>query len=610
MDLTFTEFPLDTESRYRAFLDFLPDPVFVFNLDHTVQYLNPAFAKVFGWTLEEVRGKRIPFVPEHEKERTRQEIRRFFEKGILYGFETQRLTKDGRLLDIVIDGAIFFDASGHPAGQVITLRDITEKKKAERINNALFRIASSLSQYRKLDDRLIFVMNEIQDLLNVENSSVILADEVRGEFYFRVATHYKRLEEIRFPIDKGVAGKVYRSLEPMIINDYYNSPYFFPEVDKQSGYVTRNMLDVPLRTAERTIGVLCAVNKRDRNFDASDADLLTAIASTVAYSIENAIVNEELKQSLAELQTLSQAKERVIHHLSHELKTPVSVLSASIGILKERLTPEPQPGIHRILDRSRRNLDRLLDMQYEIEDILRKKHFETRRMMQALLEVCRDGLESFADTCGANEALIGCIQQRIDDVFDLAEEPSIEIALAPFVEATIDAIRPQFAHRTCRVDLGLQPAGAVMLPPSVLRKIVIGLVRNAVENTPDGGLIRVETVSGHAGPELVVTDYGIGIPLENQKLLFEGQWVAPETMSYATRNPFDFMAGGRGFDLLRMKIFSERYHFDLQLRSNRCTYIPSITDLCPGSIAACRFCSGVESCIQSGGTTARVAFMW
>ncbi|MEW6260698.1 MAG: PAS domain S-box protein [Thermodesulfobacteriota bacterium] len=610
MDLTFSEYPLNTEGRYRAFLDFLPDPVFVFNLDHTVQYLNPAFEKVFGWTLEEVRGKRIPFVPEHEKERTRQEIRRFFENGVLYGFETQRLTKDGRLLDIVIDGAIFFDASGHPAGQVITLRDITEKKKAERINNALFRIASSLSQYRKLDDRLIFVMNEIQGLLNVENSSVILADEVRGEFYFRITTQYKRLEEIRFPIDKGVAAKVYRSLKPMIINDYYNSPYFFPEVDRQSGYITRNMLDVPLRTAERTIGVLCAVNKRDRNFDTTDADLLTAIASTVAYSIENAIVNEDLKQSLAELQTLSQAKERVIHHLSHELKTPVSVLSASIGILKERLTPEPQPGIHRILDRSRRNLERLLAMQYEIEDILRKKHFETRRMMQTLLEVCRDGIETAADSCGAGENLIACMQHWIDDVFDRGDEPAIEIALAPFAQATIDALRPLFAHRFCRVELALQPAGSVMIPPSVLQKIITGLVRNAVENTPDGGLIRVETVSGPTGPELIITDYGIGIPAESQKLLFEGQWVAPETMSYATRNPFDFMAGGRGFDLLRMKIFSERYHFDLQLRSNRCKFIPAATDRCPGSISACRFCSGVEDCIQSGGTTARVAFMW
>jgi PAS domain S-box-containing protein len=58
------------EQRYRAFLEFLPDPVFVFNLDNTVYYLNPAFEKVFGWTLKELEGKIIPFVPEDSKEDT------------------------------------------------------------------------------------------------------------------------------------------------------------------------------------------------------------------------------------------------------------------------------------------------------------------------------------------------------------------------------------------------------------------------------------------------------------------------------------------------------------------------------------------------------------
>ena len=59
------------EQRYRAFLEFLPDPVFVFNMDNTVFYLNPAFEKVFGWSLEELKGKIIPFVPENLKEETR-----------------------------------------------------------------------------------------------------------------------------------------------------------------------------------------------------------------------------------------------------------------------------------------------------------------------------------------------------------------------------------------------------------------------------------------------------------------------------------------------------------------------------------------------------------
>ena len=103
------------EQRYRAFLSFLPIPVFVFNLDNTVSYLNPAFERVFGWRLNEVEGKKIPFVPDNFKQQTIEGIRRLHKNKVLRGFETKRLTKDGQLLDIIVDGAIFYDEQNQPA---------------------------------------------------------------------------------------------------------------------------------------------------------------------------------------------------------------------------------------------------------------------------------------------------------------------------------------------------------------------------------------------------------------------------------------------------------------------------------------------------------------
>ncbi len=85
------------ELRYQAFLEFLPEPVFVFKMDSTVSYLNPAFERVFGWTFKELEGKRIPFVPDDLKVETRKDVQRFFKEGILHNHETKRLTKDGRL---------------------------------------------------------------------------------------------------------------------------------------------------------------------------------------------------------------------------------------------------------------------------------------------------------------------------------------------------------------------------------------------------------------------------------------------------------------------------------------------------------------------------------
>jgi signal transduction histidine kinase len=107
---------------------------------------------------------------------------------------------------------------------------------------------------------------------------------------------------------------------------------------------------------------------------------------------------------------------------------------------------------------------------------------------------------------------------------------------------------------------------------------------------------------------LVVSDQGIGITEENQGRIFEGFFTTQETMSYSSRRPFDFNAGGKGADLLRMKIFAERYHFRIEMNSTRCRHIPRDSDICPGRISQCGFCTRPEDCRGSGGTTFTVFF--
>jgi PAS domain S-box-containing protein len=606
---------LSAEQRYHAFLEFLPDPVFVFNLDNTVSYLNPAFEKVFGWSLAELEGKIIPFVPESAKDQTRLGIEKLYSEKAIHGFETQRLTKDGRLLDIVVDGAIFYDDDGRPAGQVVTLRDVTQEKRVARTNQALFRIANSLYQYRRLEDRLEFIIKEVQELLAVRGASVILLDEEKQEFYFPVSNYDdaitgKRMKEIRFPADKGVAGHVYHTGKPHIVLDYPRSPYYFPVVDLKSGFQTHNMLDVPIQIPERMIGVLCAVNKKDGEFDQNDIDFLSAIASAVAYPIENARINSELRLSYEEVQTFSRAKDRVIHHLSHELKTPVSILSASLGLLEKKLPGmHEDPVIRRILERAQRSLTRILDMQYQVQDILRQRDYRAHNLLSVLVDACADMLETLADEACDVGTVSRHIKKRIDELFGPSESVSEEIQLDVFTENVIRELSPRFAHRNCRIIRHIAPTPPVFIPKDVLYKIIEGLLRNAVENTPDAGVIEINVRKAASGSELEVRDFGVGITAENQKLIFESQVSTAEPLQYATRKPYDFHAGGKGFDLLRMKIFSERYHFSIRMRSSRCIHIPEDSDLCPGDIAQCRHCQTPEDCIRSGGTTMTVNFI-
>ncbi len=601
------------EQRYRAFLNFLPDPVFVFNLDGSVSYLNPAFEKVFGWTLKELEGKRIPFVPESHKAQTREGVARLFQEKTLHNFETRRLTKDGSLLDIVIDGAMFYDEDNQPAGQVVTLRDVTREKRTARINQTLFRITKAIPHYRGLDDLLAFITREIQNLLEIESASVILLDEDRQEFYFSAVHHDdtetgNKFREIRFPADKGVAGYVYKTGQPLIVPDTAESPYYFKQVDEKAGFHTRSMLDVPIRIQDRMIGVLCVVNKKNGEFDQNDIELLSTVAGTVALPIENARINEELRKSYEEVKTLNRAKDQVIHRLSHELKTPISVLSASLELLGTKFTGREDTSVHRIIERSRRNLQRLLDMQYEIEDILQERDYRTHRLLTTLLDACADELELLVYRETDDEGLVDRLRARIDELFGPRDAIPEEIRLADFIANTVERLRPKFAHRKCELTTRIDSSEPVWIPVEVLSKIVEGLIRNAVENTPDGSRINVTVRNGKNGPEFEVEDFGVGISKENQRLIFESYFTAAEAMNYTTRRPYDFGAGGRGFDLLRMKIFSERYHFRIHLISQRCDHLGGDQDFCPGAVADCPHCRDGEHCCRSGGTTVTIEF--
>jgi two-component system, cell cycle sensor histidine kinase and response regulator CckA len=118
-----------SEARLKAILESSPDPIVVYDIQGHPQYLNPAFTQVFGWSLHELKGKRVPYVPDDQKEKLASANQQLLSTLKPVRFETQRLTKHGDLLDILISNGPIMDIDDKPAGFVVILTDITERNR-------------------------------------------------------------------------------------------------------------------------------------------------------------------------------------------------------------------------------------------------------------------------------------------------------------------------------------------------------------------------------------------------------------------------------------------------------------------------------------------------
>jgi PAS domain S-box-containing protein len=122
----------ESEERYRLLLESSPDPIVVYDIQGASTYVNPAFEQTFGFAGDEVLGRSIDFVPDANWPETKEAIENMLRGKKIQLFETKRLTKNGRVLDVQISSTLYHNRNGNPAGNIVILRDISALKQAEQ----------------------------------------------------------------------------------------------------------------------------------------------------------------------------------------------------------------------------------------------------------------------------------------------------------------------------------------------------------------------------------------------------------------------------------------------------------------------------------------------
>jgi len=177
----------ESEEKYRTVLEGTPDPVVVYDIKGKVIYLNPAFTRVFGWTLAERFGKKMDdYVPEAAWPKTKKMIEMAISGKSFSGIETIRYNKGKNIVNVSISGAIYRNQAGNPVGSVVNLRDISEQKKLE----GQLEQANKMKAIGTLSGGIAHDFNNILSII-IGNTELALDDIPEGN------SAHSNLEEIR-----------------------------------------------------------------------------------------------------------------------------------------------------------------------------------------------------------------------------------------------------------------------------------------------------------------------------------------------------------------------------------------------------------------------------
>jgi len=206
------------------------------------------------------------------------------------------------------------------------------RDQLERVN-LLYQISQSITSSLELKTVFSQTTELAAYVLNAEAATLFSLDEDRQELVFLVAkgAAAQGLEEQRMPLSHGVAGWVATHGKSLIVNDTSQSDLFNSTVDSQTGYTTQNILCVPLRVHDRTIGVLELMNKNiPGGFSPDDANWLTMMGQQIAIALENAQLFKREQTKVHELATLN----KVSQAMNSELDVAVVLNTITQSVLE------------------------------------------------------------------------------------------------------------------------------------------------------------------------------------------------------------------------------------------------------------------------------------
>ena len=372
----------------------------------------------------------------------------------------------------------------------------------------------ALCQTLHLSELLSVMMERVREAMDAEACSVMLLDEATLTLRWEVAlgTGAGKLQTLSVPLGQGISGRVAASGVAIRIDDVHqDSRWQGQRFDDATGFVTRSVLCVPIRSRERVIGVIQVLNKRGGPFVDEDQQLLEALSGMGGVAIENARLYENLEEKVAERtaalqRTLAELRETQAQLVQSEKMAALGDLVA--GVAHEINTP--LGAVRSNADLTGRALEKIraaLGDQSQTE--------QANRFLERALQLAAVSREA----CGRIDTIVRSLRNfaRLDE----AERKPAD--LHEGLDSTLTLTAHLMRERVAVVrEYGTLPP--IDCYPNQLNQVFLNILVNAAQAIDGKGEVTLRT-RVLAGPPpqacVEISDSGSGIPPEVMKRIFD-----------------------------------------------------------------------------------------
>jgi two-component system cell cycle sensor histidine kinase/response regulator CckA len=300
------EVPLSVEKAYlEQIIENAPEAISIVDQELRILRINGEFTRVFGFTADEAAGKRLDLliVPPDRYAETAW-IGECIKTESKLSLETRRQRKDGSLVEVLLSTSPVM-LNGKRVGAYASYRDITEQKRAEELNAALYAIAARSQSAEDLQQFFAAIHNIVGQLMNARNFYISLYDPQTQLLSFPYFVDEQDPTPTPKPLGRGLTEYVLRSGEPLLA-----TPVVFEELVRRGeveliGASSLDWLGIPLKSGTTCIGALVVQSYNENaRFGERDREILKFVSQQLAAAIEHKRYEEALRRSEARSRSL------------------------------------------------------------------------------------------------------------------------------------------------------------------------------------------------------------------------------------------------------------------------------------------------------------------